>query len=48
MQQRRLRNYFTLRRDLGASYLDLLRYFLTIGALCAADVPNETPKARGN
>jgi hypothetical protein len=24
----RLRNYFTFRRDLGGSYLDLLRFFL--------------------
>jgi hypothetical protein len=28
MQQRRLRNYFTLRRHLGGSYVDLLRVFL--------------------
>ena len=42
----RLRNYFFLRRQLGASYLELLRFSSTIGHLCAANVPREWGKGR--
>jgi len=34
----RLRTYFTLRRHLGGSYLDLLRFFLNPGPFSSADV----------
>ncbi len=44
----RLRNYFTLRRHLGGSYLGLLRFFLNHRRSCAADVPNATARARAN
>ena len=44
----RLRTYFTLRRHLGGSYLDLLRFFLNRPALCAAGAPSARAKACGS
>jgi hypothetical protein len=41
----RLRNYFTLRRHLGASYLDLLRFFLNHRRFMRSRVAERTGKS---
>jgi hypothetical protein len=41
----RLRNYFTLRRNLGGSYLDLLRFFLNQCRFMRSRVAERTGKS---
>ena len=41
----RLRNYFTLRRQLGGSYLDLLRFFLNHRRFLRSRVPERVDKS---
>jgi hypothetical protein len=44
----RLRTYFTLRRHLGGSYLELLRFFLNHRCFMRSRCAQATAKARGN
>ena len=44
----RLRNCFTLRRHLGNSYLDLLRFFLNHRRYMRSQPAERVGKARGN
>jgi hypothetical protein len=44
----RLRTYFTLRRHLGGSYLDLLQFFLNHRASYAAGTPSARARARAS
>ncbi|WP_217429987.1 hypothetical protein [Rugamonas rubra] len=41
----RLRNYFTLRRQLGGSYLDLLQFFLNHRCFLRSRVPQRVGKS---
>jgi hypothetical protein len=41
----RLRKYFTLRRQLGGSYLDLLRFFLNRRCFLRSRVPDRLGKS---
>jgi hypothetical protein len=41
----RLRNYFTLRRQLGAQYLELLKFFLNHRTFLRSRVPERVGKS---